>query len=58
MSWFKIISMETFESWLGTIKKGEEINRIEAENLKEAKQWAYNSYGPYGENIKHVVKEV
>lgn len=55
MVWFKIITLEEVDTWLGTIKPGEELNKIDMENLKEAKEWAYDAYGPYGENIKHKV---
>lgn len=55
MVWFKIICMENFDSIYGPIKIGEELNTVDCYDLKEAKRWAYNQYGPYGENIKHKV---
>lgn len=58
MKMFKIISLEDFDSICGKINKGDEINCIKANNIKEAKMWAYNQYGTMGENIKHKVVEV
>lgn len=55
MPYFKIISLENFESQYGKIKKGDEINSIQAEDLLEAMTWAYDAYGPFGENIKHKI---
>ena len=55
MTWFKIITLEKIDTWSGIVKPGEEINKINMENLEEAKKWAYDTYGPYGENIKHKI---
>lgn len=58
MNTYSIISMETFESYTGKINKGDEINKIQANNFNEARQWAYDQYGPMGENIRHKIIEV
>ena len=55
MVWFKIICMENFDSVYGPFCIGDELNTIDMENIKEARRWAYNNYGPYGEDIKHKV---
>ena len=55
---YNIISMEEFDSIYGKIKKGDIINTIMFENLNECKQWAYQQYGPNGENIRIKIKEV
>lgn len=55
---FRIISLENFEGWTGDFKIGDEINCIEKESLREAKEWAYNAYGPLGEDIKHKVIQI
>lgn len=52
---FNIISLEDFDSVYGYMKKGDIINTIDKENIRKAKKWAYEQYGPYGENIKHKV---
>lgn len=58
MGIFKIISLEEIDGYLGKIKKGDELNCLLMNNIREAKEWAYNQYGPLGENIKHRVIEV
>ena len=55
---FNIISEENFNSVYGIIKKGEIINTVQFETIKECKQWAYENYGPKGEDIKIKIQEV
>lgn len=58
MTWFKIISLEEFESWYGTVKIGEEINAVNMEDINECKKWVHKQYGPSGEDIKVKIIEV
>lgn len=58
MTWFKIISLEEFESCYGTVKIGEEINAVNMEDINECKKWVHKQYGPSGEDIKVKIVEV
>lgn len=58
MTLFKIISMENFDSIFGLIKKGDEINCINCEDIHEAKRFCKIQYGPKGEDIKIKIVEV
>ena len=53
-----VTSKEEFEAWFGTVKPGDELENFEAEDDASAKRYAYEKYGPYGEDIKIRLRRV